>query len=186
MSDGKTERERERGPDDIIWAAESGHSKLDEPMEHPGRWVNLCPLYYLFEFSPFHLDPKEPWRSQNQVQQGRKGHEMEEASAVDGHHIWRSVNLLCWPGGGRGKEPACQCRRCKRLGLIPGSWISSGGGNGNPLQCSCLVNTRDRGAWWATVHGVAKSGTWLSMHLYYCIYRQLKGFLPWEPEATGR
>ena len=37
-----------------------------------------------------------------------------------------------------------------------------GEGNGNPLQCSCLENSRDGGAWWATVHGVAKSWTWLS------------------------
>ena len=37
-----------------------------------------------------------------------------------------------------------------------------GEGNGNPLQCSCLENPRDRGAWWAAVHGVAKRQTWLS------------------------
>ena len=36
---------------------------------------------------------------------------------------------------------------------------SPGGGNGNPLQYSCLENSMDRGAWWATVHGVAKSQT---------------------------
>ena len=36
-----------------------------------------------------------------------------------------------------------------------------GEGNGNPLQCSCLENPRDRGAWWAAVYGVAQSGTWL-------------------------
>ena len=41
-------------------------------------------------------------------------------------------------------------------GLIPGPWRSPGGGNGNPLQHSCLENSMDRGAWWATVHGVAK------------------------------
>ena len=41
--------------------------------------------------------------------------------------------------------------------LIPGSERSSGGGNGNPLQYSCLENPMDRGAWRATVHGVAKS-----------------------------
>ena len=35
-------------------------------------------------------------------------------------------------------------------------------GNGNPLQCSCLENPMDGGAWWAAVHGVAKSWTWLS------------------------
>ena len=57
------------------------------------------------------------------------------------------------------KESACQCRR-------PGfdSWVgrSPGEGNGNPLQHSCLGNPMDRGAWWATVHGVAKSQTQLS------------------------
>ena len=43
-------------------------------------------------------------------------------------------------------------------GLIPGLGRSSGGGNDNPLQYSCLENPMDREAWWATVHGVAK--TW--------------------------
>ena len=41
-------------------------------------------------------------------------------------------------------------------GSIPGSERSPGGRNGNPLQYSCLENSMDRGAWWATVHGVAK------------------------------
>ena len=45
------------------------------------------------------------------------------------------------------------------VGLIPGSGRSPGEGNGNPLQCSCLENPMDRGAWWATVHGVAESDT---------------------------
>ena len=45
------------------------------------------------------------------------------------------------------------------LGLIPGSGRSSGGGHGNLLQCSYLENSMDRGAWGATVHGVAKSRT---------------------------
>ena len=42
------------------------------------------------------------------------------------------------------------------LGSIPGSGRSPGGRNGNLLQCSCLGNPTDRGAWWATVRGVAK------------------------------
>ena len=46
-------------------------------------------------------------------------------------------------------------------GLTPGSWRSLGGGKGNPLQCSCLENPTDRGAWQATVFGVAKSRLWL-------------------------
>ena len=44
-------------------------------------------------------------------------------------------------------------------GLIPGSGRSPGGGNGNPLQYSCLENPMDRGAWQAIVHGVAKNQT---------------------------
>ena len=47
-------------------------------------------------------------------------------------------------------------------GLIPGLGRSPGEGNGNPLQYACLENPMDRGAWWATVHGVAKSQTRLS------------------------
>ena len=48
------------------------------------------------------------------------------------------------------------------LDLIPGLGRSPGEGNGNPLQCSCLENPMDGGAWWATVHGVAKGQTRLS------------------------
>ena len=44
-------------------------------------------------------------------------------------------------------------------GSIPGSGRSLGEGNDNPLQYSCLENPTDKGAWWATVHGVAKSRT---------------------------
>ena len=47
-------------------------------------------------------------------------------------------------------------------GLIPGSGRSPREGNGNPLQYSSLENPMDRGDWWATVHGVAKSWTRLS------------------------
>ena len=48
------------------------------------------------------------------------------------------------------------------LGSILGWGRSSGEGNGNPLQYSCLENSMDGGAWWATVRGVAKSRTGLS------------------------
>ena len=43
------------------------------------------------------------------------------------------------------------------VGSIPGWERSPGGGHGNPLQYSCVENPKDRGAWWATVHRVAKS-----------------------------
>ena len=42
-------------------------------------------------------------------------------------------------------------------GLIPESGKSPGEGNGKPIQCSCLENPMDRGAWWAAVHGILKS-----------------------------
>ena len=45
------------------------------------------------------------------------------------------------------------------MGLILGTGRSPGEGNGNPLQCSCLENPKDRGAWWASVYGVAQSWT---------------------------
>jgi len=48
-------------------------------------------------------------------------------------------------------------------GLIPRLGRSPGEGNGNPLQYSCLENPTDRGAWWATAHGVAKSWTRLKV-----------------------
>ena len=52
------------------------------------------------------------------------------------------------------------------MGSIPESGRSPRIGNGNPLQYSCLENSMDRGAWQATVHGVAKSQTRLSTHTY--------------------
>ena len=69
-----------------------------------------------------------------------------------------------FPGGTVVKNPPANAGY---TGLIPGSGIPPGGGNGNPLQYSCLGNPMDRGAWGvATVHGVAKSPTWLSTHTH--------------------
>ena len=62
-------------------------------------------------------------------------------------------------GGSDGKESACNSGD---PGSIPGSIRYTREGNGNPLQYSHLENSMDRGAWWATVHGVAKSWTQLS------------------------
>ena len=55
-----------------------------------------------------------------------------------------------FPGGSEGKASACSARD---LGSIPGCGQSPGAGNGNPLQYSCLEDSMDREAWWATVLG---------------------------------
>ena len=59
------------------------------------------------------------------------------------------------------KNPSPSARNGRDAGLIPGPGRSPGGGNGTPLQYSCLENTMDREAWRAAVHGVAKSQTQL-------------------------
>ena len=64
-----------------------------------------------------------------------------------------------FPGGSEVKVSACNVGD---LGSIPGLGRSPGEGNVNPLQNSCLENTMDGGAWWGTVHGVAKCQTRLS------------------------
>ena len=62
------------------------------------------------------------------------------------------------------KNPLANAGVAREVGLIPGPGRHPGRGNGNPLQYSCLGNPMDRGAWLATVHGVAKSQTCLSVH----------------------
>ena len=64
------------------------------------------------------------------------------------------------------------------MGLIPGLKRSPGGGNNNPFQYSCLENSMDREAWWATVHGVAQCQTWLKwlstyMYINNTYYKKL-------------
>ena len=76
---------------------------------------------------------------------------------------------LGFPGSSVSKESACSAGD---PGLIPGLGISSGEGNGNPLQYSRLENSMDGGTWWATVHGVTMSQTRLSdfTSLHFFIY----------------
>ena len=64
-----------------------------------------------------------------------------------------------FPAGSDSKESVCNAGD---LGLIPELGRSPGEGNGNPLQYPYLGNPMDRGAWWATVHGIAESWTRLS------------------------
>ena len=67
-----------------------------------------------------------------------------------------AIATLGFPSSSNDKESACNAGD---LGLTPGLERSPGGGHGNPLQYSCLESPIDRGAWRATVRGVAKSQT---------------------------
>ena len=78
----------------------------------------------------------------------------------------RTRTIRASPVAQRKKSP-CNAGATEDAGLIPGLEGFSGGGRGNPLQCSCLENPMYRGAWQATVHRVTKSWMWLkwlSMH----------------------
>ena len=74
----------------------------------------------------------------------------------DGARMIIRVNeiALGFPCSSVGKESACSTGD---PGSVSGLGRSPGDGNGNPLQCACLENLMDTGAWWAAVHGVAES-----------------------------
>ena len=76
------------------------------------------------------------------------------------------------------------------LSLIPGLERSLGEGNGYPLQYFCLEHSMDRGGWWASVHGIAKSWTWLSDFTFTFMHWRRKWqptpvFLPGESQGQG-
>ena len=99
----------------------------------------------------------------NSTKWGKKGiwGKIRQKTNIIVEIISRIMVLLGFPGGWDGKEFACSAGD---LGSILGSERFPGERNGNPLQYSCLENSMNRGAWWATVHGVTKSGAQLTVH----------------------
>ena len=88
-------------------------------------------------------------------------------------------NSFGFPGDSDSKESSCSAGDS---GSIPGSGRSPGEGNGNPLQYSCLENSMDRGAWQATVHGVAELEAteqlyFLSVIQWYTMYVECSGLI---------
>ena len=83
-------------------------------------------------------------------------------SFIQGSEICSFSRNLGLPRWHSSKKSAYQFRRSKRHGLISELGWSSGEGNGNPFQYSCLKNPMDRGAWEATTHKGTKSWTWLN------------------------
>ena len=86
----------------------------------------------------------------------RFGHDLVTKQQHNREKLCIIIAGMGFPGGSEVKASA---RNVGDLGSIPVSGRSPGEGNGNPLQYSCLENPMDRRAWWATVHGVAKSRT---------------------------
>ena len=103
--------------------------------------------------------------------------EEKQKGSLPNLNSWTLFSFMGFPDGPSAKELACQCTRLRDTGLLPVTGRSPGGGHGNPLQNSCLGNPMDTGAWWVTVHRVAKSQTqlkWFSTHtqsFYNCPQR---------------
>ena len=81
-------------------------------------------------------------------------------SVTDQNISYAPFSAFC--DGSASEEYACNEGDTEDSGSVPGSGRSPGGGNGNPLQYSCLENPMDLGAWWATVQRVPKSWTKLN------------------------
>ena len=96
--------------------------------------------------------------------------------AMRAEKLWGK--LCCsqgFPGGSVVKNPPASVGDA---GSIPGSGRSPGEGNGSPLQYSRLGNPMDRGTWWAAVHRVSKSWTWLTTKQQQQCYSQLNIRIP--------
>ena len=113
--------------------------------------------------------------------------ELAQAHWATREALFRYMCMMAFKGRmsflhGSAVESSCSVGDVRYTGLIPGSGRSPGGGHGNPLQYSCLENPMDRGAWQATIHGVAKSqirlkrlSTWASkerigLQVFYSLF----------------
>jgi len=92
-------------------------------------------------------------------------------------NIYLSIYIKGFLNGSSNKESASKRGDTGNADLISESGRSSGGGNGNPLQYSCLQNLMDRWAWRAIIHGVPKNQTWLSTHTYMHTHTHTHNFL---------
>ena len=126
--------------------------------------MQIAPTFSVFSFSP--CPCRESCQSNGPQSAGKAApgsHDnciFASSTTVSVGLVPRSLSQFAkdFPGGSDGKVSAYNTGN---PGLIPGSEGSPGVGNGNPLQYTRLANPMDRGAWQATVHGVAKIQTWL-------------------------
>ena len=107
-----------------------------------------------------------------------------------GRRRWHPTPVLL-PGKSPGQRSLVGCSTLGLEELDTTEWLHfhislscTGEGNGNPLQCSCLENPRDRGAWWAAVYGVAQSWIWLK-RLSSSSSRSCRSFFKKEKKING-
>ena len=157
-----------RGMRDHGWDThEENHSGAVESSNFQSRrdpkWWAESPA----EVAVWYLTALQPRREMRSV-----FHELRAKSRNTLNWVYRPVmNGICWVGGAVVENLPANAGDTGGMGLIPGWGRSPGGGDGNPFKSSCLGNPMDRGAWRATVHGVAKSRTGLSTHTLCSLYR---------------
>ena len=121
-------------------------------------------ISFMYTYTPFLLSlpnpQSHPSRSSQSTELRFLCYTVTSTCRSLGRYFFKSfAYFLDFPCGSDGKESVWSSGD---LGSIPGLGRSPGEVNGNPLQYSSLENSIHRGAWWAVVHGVTKSQTWLS------------------------
>ena len=132
-------------------------------------WPQVYFPVFIWPIWAFHESLNVTRSSTDKTKKEKWGLETLHVDFLFQSNFYWSIIALGFPGGSDGKKSACNVGN---PGLIPGLGRSPGEGNGNPLQYSCLEDPMDRGAWWATVHGVTKSWTQQSGWAHtdkYCI-----------------
>ena len=167
---GKIEGKRRRGQQSIKWidSFTDSMSKLWEIVENRGAWSAI--VYGVTK----NRTQLSDWTTTTEI---RVVFHMSRLKLQSFCHEWgasvawfsnfsRETGISYLPGGSDDKESACNARD---LCSIPGLGRSPGERHGNPHEYSCLENSMHRETWLATIHGVAKSWTWLSMHLAFIL-----------------
>ena len=144
---------------DQLFPEPRGHPGVTVPKCLPGSFPGLFPSVFCCR-GPRGLLPLPRFSAASGLSSfGHQCFRISSDLSAGCHCLGPGFNdTLGFPGGSVVKNPPASAGE----GSILESGRSPGGGNGNPLQCSCLGNSMDRGAWWATVHGVTKESAGLS------------------------
>ena len=127
------------------------------------------------------------WNHSEKVVSGSFWYKKTKSYLFEANYKGHFYFKWCFPGGSEVKASACNAGD---LGSIPESGRSLGEGNGYPLQCSCQKSSMDRGAWWATVHGVTVRHNWaintFHFHLTHQLIDRARSFLCSEHQGTNK